>query len=426
MYKRRGIITMLNNLIDLDNMDDNQPLPEKETQNCSANLKYLIQCVFPSRKFPTNPVDPKETLPDLTISRSTLNNAKRGSSISVRTARKITVAFSSHYTGSKGGIKLEDISSAPEEFKINFPANAFKLKEDDKPSTNIALFTNKLYRGYYMLRNSSYKSCMAYFWIFSEDGKCSAAMLRGISDFKDVAQFFDYENEAYSSDSKKKYSDMCKFENISEIKKCFKDFKHRNVNNKRTSSIHLYLAERDNIRYSPSCIQINFHTEEVVSCYSTMYWNIDIASISKQSPYIGGSVLMVDTNEGIRGKDICAFKLGLECVDTLKNKLPLNNTAPQVIAELMPKTKNGVLLIDNADDANWYRFISEDTFRGDSSGAVLDERQIYQIISRLANLEKDYELRLSEANDLVNKLKTKTESSASQKDEGIDNKYKSK
>ena len=157
-----------------------------------------------------------------------------------------------------------------------------------------------------------------------------------------------------------------------------------------------------------------------------MYWNIDIASISKQSPYIGGSVLMVDTNEGIRGKDICAFKLGLECVDTLKNKLPLNNTAPQVIAELMHKTKNGVLLIDNADDANWYRFISEDTFRGDSSGAVLDERQIYQIISRLANLEKDYELRLSEANDLVNKLKTKTESSASQKDEGIDNKYKSK
>ena len=90
---------------------------------------------------------------------------------------------------------------------------------------------------------------------------------------------------------------------------------------------------------------------------------------------------MVDTNEGARGKDICAFKFGLECEETIKEEKPLNNTAPQVIAELMPKTRNGILLIDNADDANWYRFIM-----------------------KLANLENRYTSKYEELNDLVKQL----------------------
>ena len=30
---------------------------------------------------------------------------------------------------------------------------------------------------------------------------------------------------------------------------------------------------------------------------------------------------MVDTNEGARGKDICAFKFGLECEETIKEEI---------------------------------------------------------------------------------------------------------
>ena len=126
---------------------------------------------------------------------------------------------------------------------------------------------------------------------------------------------------------------------------------------------------------------------------------------------------MVDTNEGTRGKDICAFKLGLECIDTLGKKSPLNNTAPQVIAELMPKTKNGILLIDNADDANWYRFIGEGAFRSNSPGVVLDKNEIHQIINRL---------RLDEADSLVNTLKEMTASPNAENSESIVNKYKPK
>ena len=134
-----------------------------------------------------------------------------------------------------------------------------------------------------------------------------------------------------------------------------------------------------------------------------MYWNIDIVARSNQSSYAGGSALMVDTNEGARGKDICAFKFGLECEETIKEEKPLNNTAPQVIAELMPKTRNGILLIDNADDANWYRFITEKAFRDNTPNAfgLIDP---YDFIMKLANLENRYTSKYEELNDLVKQL----------------------
>ncbi len=74
-----------------------------------------------------------------------------------------------------------------------------------------------------------------------------------------------------------------------------------------------------------------------------MYWNIDIISRSNQSSYAGRIKAFngPDTNEGARGKDICAFKFGLECEETIKEEKTLNNTAPQVIAELMLKQEMG-------------------------------------------------------------------------------------
>lgn len=380
-----------------------------ETKNCGENLKYLLSCVLSTKSIPGAKYIKNETIPGLDIGISTLNNARNGRFVSTDTLKMIASSFSFFYTGSEnsGHITEGDLKLNPKDFKDKFPESSFKKKESKKKQTELTLFTNKRYRGYYMLRNSSYKTYMAYFWFFEKKGKYSAAMLRGISDFNEIPDF-GYE-----------------FKDVDEIKKRFTALLPELEKKKSTSSIHLYLAEDKNIRCSPSCIQINFQTEEAVACYSTMYWNINIASISQQSSYIGGSALMVDTNEGTRGKDICAFKLGLECIDTLGNKSPLNNTAPQVIAELMPKTKNGILLIDNADDANWYRFIGEDTFRDTSLESFLDKDAVLAIVGRLAMLERDYKLRLDDATNLVNTLKEMKESNV-ENSEGIVNKYKPK
>lgn len=368
---------------------NSEPLSQKETENCSSNLAYLIECVFPNGRIPAKSYEKNKTIPGLDVSHSTLNNARRGTYISYDTTRMIASAFSNYYVEkSKKKIEPEDLLLETAEFKEKFPESEFKKKEDKVKATNLKLFANKVYRGYYMLRNSSYKAYMAYFWFFYKNGKYSAAMLRGISNFDDVEAPFG----------------NGKFDNIKTLKTYFKDNVKRYQADKSTASIHFYMAEHEDIRYSSNCIQINFHTEEADACYSTMYWNIDIVSKSNQSSYTGGSALMVDTNEGARGKDICAFKLGLECKDTIVEKEPLNNTAPQVIAELMPKTRNGILLIDNADDANWYRFINEKTFRNNNPDTFINVDS-FRLIMNLANLENKYASKYEELNGLIEQLK---------------------
>ena len=364
-------------------------LTKNEAKNCGANLKYLIDCVFPSGTIPSKRYIPNETIPGLNISLSTLGNARRGAYVSEDTANKIATAFSFyHIGGSVGKITLEDLLMEPDNFQKRFPKDEFKTIKEKEKVTKLPLFTNKVYRGYYMLPNSPYKAYMAYFWFFFDDkGKYSAAMLRGISDFNDV-------NSPFRN---------IKFEDINAIKDSFHNCADTYMRKKSTSSIHLYLAEDKNIRCSPNCIQINFHTEGTSIRHSTMYWNIDIIARSNQSSYAGGSALMVDTNEGARGKDICAFKFGLECEETIKEEKPLNNTAPQVIAELMPKTRNGILLIDNADDANWYRFITEKAFR-DNTPNAFGSIDPYDFIMKLANLENRYTSKYEELNDLVKQL----------------------
>ena len=364
-------------------------LTKSEAKNCGDNLDYLIDCVFQSGTIPAKTYQRNETIPGLDISYSTLSNTRRGAYVSKNTANKIATAFSFyHIGGSEEKISPEDLLMEPDNFKKQFPQDEFKTIKGKEKVTKLPLFTNKVYRGYYMLPNSSYKAYMAYFWFFFDNkGKYSAAMLRGISDFNDV-------NLPFRN---------IKFEDIDAIKDTFNNYADTYMKKKSTSSIHLYLAEDKNIRCSPNCIQINFHTQGTSVRHSTMYWNIDIVARSNQSSYAGGSALMVDTNEGARGKDICAFKFGLECEETIKEKKPLNNTAPQVIAELMPKTRNGILLIDNADDANWYRFITEKAFR-DSTPNAFSKIDPYEFIMKLANLENKYASKYEELNDLVKQL----------------------
>ena len=364
-------------------------LTKSEAKNCGDNLDYLIDCVFQSGTIPAKTYQRNETIPGLDISYSTLSNTRRGAYVSKNTANKIATAFSFyHIGGSEEKITPEDLLMEPDNFKKQFPQDEFKTIKGKEKVTKLPLFTNKVYRGYYMLPNSPYKAYMAYFWFFFDnEGKYSAAMLRGISDFNDV-------NLPFRN---------IKFEDIDAIKDTFNNYAYTYMKKKSTSSIHLYLAEDKNIRCSPNCIQINFHTQGTSVRHSTMYWNIDIVARSNQSSYAGGSALMVDTNEGASGKDICPFKFGLECEETIKEKKPLNNTAPQVIAELMPKTRNGILLIDNADDANWYRFITEKAFR-DSTPNAFGKIDPYEFIMKLANLENKYASKYEELNDLVKQL----------------------
>lgn len=132
-------------------------------------------------------------------------------------------------------------------------------------------------------------------------------MLRGISDFNDV-------NSPFRN---------IKFEDINAIKDSFHNCADTYMRKKSTSSIHLYLAEDKNIRCSPNCIQINFHTEGTSIRHSTMYWNIDIIARSNQSSYAGGSALMVDTNEGAVAKISALSNLDWNVKKRLKKKNPL-------------------------------------------------------------------------------------------------------
>ena len=84
-------------------------------------------------------------------------NARRGAYVSEDTANKIATAFSFyHIGGSVGKITLEDLLMEPDNFQKRFPKDEFKTIKEKEKVTKLPLFTNKVYRGYYMLPNSSY------------------------------------------------------------------------------------------------------------------------------------------------------------------------------------------------------------------------------------------------------------------------------
>ena len=76
-------------------------------------------------------------------------------------------------------------------------------------------------------------------------------------------------------------------------------------------------GEHKDISFTKNCITINFHSIEEDPCFCTMFWNVHAAVKLKLSSYIGGSALIVDTNDGNRNKNISAFKMGLEAVEDI-------------------------------------------------------------------------------------------------------------
>ena len=332
--------------------------------NYSINIDYMIhQCLGIS--YTEKSYHAGITIPRLDISFSTLKIilsgngriTKNGKVVSEKTIQKIASAFSMLLVHpEERRIFAEDLDLDPEDFKELFPPSAFIQKAAGHPSVSMMKFTNKLYRGYYMLPNSPHKAYLAYFKLVEKEGRYRAYLVRGIQDFdraRDICNYFDTPEE---------------------LEQCMKS----KEGGKEMETIHLYKAwndtsarhMREDIRITRNCIKIDFHSVEEDPCYVTMFWNICLSAAIESTDYIGGSALMVDTNDGKRGKTISAFKMGLEAVEDIPasqrryiERGPLVSDAPRVIKELSLESENGVMSLGNSDDSRWFRFIQNDNYR---------------------------------------------------------------
>lgn len=374
-------------------------------ENYSINIKYMIdECL--GINYTEKTYDPNVTIPRLDIGFSTLKTilsgkgkkTKSGKVVSERTIQKIANAFSQllvHPEERK--IYPEDLDLEPETFKNLFPASSFIQKLNSHTSINMMIFTNKLYRCYYMMPNSPHKAYMAYFKLIEEQGQYKAFLVRGIQDFSLTPEIQHY------------------FETPEQLEKCIKQIN----GGKETESIHLYKASndasrghrREEITFTRNCIKIDFHSVEDDPCYSTMFWNICIPIGMQLTTYIGGSALIVDTNDGKRGKNICSFKMGLEAIEdipptqhTIITKGPLVSDAPQLIKELVLESSNGLMALDNSDDNRWYRFIQGDNYREKVYDRYADI-DINELISSLSSIKADYQRELDELRRYIKIIK---------------------
>ena len=366
-------------------------------KNRSQNFNYLIACVDGS--FTQARYIPGRTFPELTISQSTLKNSLHARSFSNKTAAAVASSFSLLLLHpDQQRITEDNLGLPPEEFKRLFPVTSFSQLSDTKSYLNLSLFTNKLYRCYYMVPNSLSSAYMGYFKLFGTAGRYHAYMVRGIQDFS-LAQ---------------------------EILACF-ETPHllaetiQKINgNKKTESMHLYEAwsneatdsksgEHKDISFTKNCITINFHSIEEDPCFCTMFWNVHAAVKLKLSSYIGGSALIVDTNDGNRNKNISAFKMGLEAVEdipisqhAITQKGPLVPDSLRLIKELSPEPENGLMVLNNNDDDRWFRFLQIEDYRNSVSYQNVD---VDKLVSSLRALKTSYEMELDNLINYIEGLK---------------------
>lgn len=366
--------------------------------NYSINLEYLLDCC--NIEYTQQSYKQKKAIPQCDIGLSTLKKARSGNGISNRTAGKIARAFSLlliHPENQR--IYAEDLYLPPEDFKKQFPASNF-IKDLKSPSyINMQLFTNKLYRCYYMVPNSPNSAYMGYFKLFEKDGYYHAYMVRGIQDFD--------------------------LPFVSEIKKLFDtpeslaEHIRNKDEDKQTESIHLYEAwnddsisnRREDITFTNNRIKIDFRSTEDDPCYSTMIWNTCIPNGMHLETYIGGSSLIVDTNDGKRGKNIHSFKMGLEAIEDIpasQKKIikigPLNRNSMRVIRELTLDSVDGLMSLDNSDDNRWYRFIQNDSYRSPKN-TQYEDVNVEKLVESLILLKADYERQIDDLKNTIRELK---------------------
>ena len=119
--------------------------------------------------------------------------------------------------------------------------------------------------------------------------------------------------------------------------------------------------------------------------------------------YIGGSALAIDTNEGLRGKSITAFKVGLEALEKTPLEdlvtTPMNLLRPELLAELRRATdeENGMTVIDNADDHKFFTCLRRNDIRQDFDYSTVD---VPRLIRDLMQLRHEMTIQLSHLKSL--------------------------
>lgn len=363
--------------------------------NYSVNLEYLLGCC--NITYTQNSYKPDFTIPQCNIGLSTLKKARSGKGISDATAKKIASAFSLlllHPETRK--LFAEDLYLPPDDFQEHFPASSFIQDLKGKTNPNMKLFTNKLYRCFYIMANSPNSAYMGYFKLFERDNIYHAYMVRGIQDFDLVPEI------PYLFETPDLLSQYIKEKN----------------GDKKIESIHLYEAwndedgkKREDITFTNNRIKIDFHSIEDDPCYSTMLWNTCIANGMHLNNYIGGASLMIDTNDGRRGKNICAFKMGLEAIEGIPSsqkeiikKGPLVHNSTRVIRELTLNSVDGRLNLDNSDDNSWYRFIQNDNYRG-KVFTQYEDVNVEKLVESLVLIKADYEKQIDDLKNTIKELK---------------------
>lgn len=250
-----------------------------------------------------------------------------------------------------------------------------------------------------MMPNSPNSAYMACFKLFEKNGHYHAYMVREIQGFHLVE----------------------KVESLFKTPEELSQYTTAKTDDKRTKSIHLYEAWNDtsssnrheDITFTSNRIKIDFHSVEDDPCYFSMFWNICLPNGMSLDSYIGGSALIVDMNDGRRGKNISAFKMGLEAIESIPStqkkiidKGPLLHDSIRVIQELTLDSVDGRMTLDNGDDNRWFHFIQNDTYRGTADHRY-DDVNVEHLISSLVRLKADYERQLDDLKNTIKDLKEK-------------------
>lgn len=365
----------------------------------SLIFNYLLECT--NITFKTSQYIAGQSIPGLNLGLSTVKKIRAGKEMSETSANKIANTFSLKlWHPEERRILRDDLDLSLDAFKKIFPPGAFIQEHSDADYVNMSLFTNKLYRGYYITPNSPHSVYMAYFKLFEKNGSYSAYMVRGIQDLEDMKWIKNYINE--------------------EPEQLNRAIQENYYNNKRIEGIHVYKAEnstskgRQDITFTKRCIKIDFHSIEDNPCYCTMFWNTYMANFLKVNSYIGGSSLIVDTNDSKRGKSICAFKMGLEAMEAIPadqreiiEKGPLLKNSPRVVSEMSLESVDGIITLDDSDDNRFYHFIQEDRYRA-LTEPKYEDVDVESLVTSLFKLKADYERELDDLKRYVHNIKNET------------------
>ena len=287
-------------------------------------------------------------------------------------------------------MSAEDLTMEPAEFVKRFPPEKLVRKVDPAPGIgHPKFFFNKIFRTYYLVQASPHKAYLGYLKIFAKKGKAEEAFwIRGVQDHENVESII-----------------RNNFATPALIRGTLKDHKRDFGNDKGTEAIHLYHADKDDINYSKDCIRIDFTSDEKIPCKCSIFWNVSqVNKLEDISSYIGGSALGIDSNEGLRGKSICAFKVGLEALeDTPLEDLvttPMNLLRPELLAELRRATDEecGMTMIDNADDHKFFTCLRREDIRNkEFDYSTVD---VPRLISDLMQLRHEMTIQLSNLKSL--------------------------